>query len=233
MNAFELLKLVGEVEPADPAVLDKAAAGLLARCGTTAGGAAGRVAGSGDCRSAGVPDLVAPEPDRPRQGRRIRVSRVRLRLTAGVAAAAAGWGSGCHQHNAHRASHRKRPPHCHDRLCDQPYRARPGGRAAGKRHPANALPGDRPADTRCEPDAAKPQPGRAGSHALYPGHRMVLRRADPGGRIRPQRPPPPRGRPHHRDQAAGTPAPARAVLVNHATHSSYYPLSMPPALSSG
>ena len=55
MNAFELLKLAGEVEPADPAVLDKAAAGLLARCGTTAGGAAGRVASSGGCRSAGGP----------------------------------------------------------------------------------------------------------------------------------------------------------------------------------
>ncbi len=67
MDPFELLEQAGRVKPADPAVLDRAAADLLARCGEP-------VTGAG-------------------RGRRIRLPRMRpLQLTAGVTAIAVAAG---------------------------------------------------------------------------------------------------------------------------------------------
>ncbi len=67
MDPFELLEQAGRVKPADPAVLDRAAADLLTRCGEP-------VTGAG-------------------RGRRIRLPRMRpLQLTAGVTAIAVAAG---------------------------------------------------------------------------------------------------------------------------------------------
>jgi hypothetical protein len=83
MDAFELLERAGHVKPVDPAVLERAATELLARCEQNARSqaAAGLAGGSGT-----VGPWAVRGPNRARQRRR----RVWLAAAAGVVAVATG-----------------------------------------------------------------------------------------------------------------------------------------------